>query len=53
MEDAGIQPSHGMFVDIISFSQKGCGAENADKIRERLGKLKIFLDCKHYFRTCS
>ncbi|KAE8692542.1 Detected protein of unknown function [Hibiscus syriacus] len=36
MEDAGIQPSRGMFVDIVSFSQKGCGAEYADKIQERL-----------------
>ena len=49
MEDAGIQPSNGMFVDIVSFSQKGCGAEYADKIQERLGKLKLFLVCGTLF----
>ncbi|KAK8563342.1 hypothetical protein V6N12_035490 [Hibiscus sabdariffa] len=40
MEDAGIQPSKGMFVDIVSFSQKGCGAEYADKIQERLESMR-------------
>ncbi|KAG4150240.1 hypothetical protein ERO13_D05G383766v2 [Gossypium hirsutum] len=43
MEDSGIQPSKGMFVDIVSFSQKRCGVEYADKIKEKVGKLKLFL----------
>ncbi|KAA3457122.1 pentatricopeptide repeat-containing protein isoform X1 [Gossypium australe] len=36
MEDSGIQPSKGMFVDIVSFSQKRCGVEYADKIKEKV-----------------
>ncbi|OMO71314.1 putative pentatricopeptide repeat-containing protein [Corchorus olitorius] len=44
MEDAGIQPSNGMIVDIVSFSQKGCGAEYAEKIRERLESMKRYVD---------
>ncbi|KAK0582912.1 hypothetical protein LWI29_031031 [Acer saccharum] len=40
MEDAGIQPSNGMFHDIYSFSQKSGGAEYAAIIREKVESLK-------------
>ncbi|GKV27597.1 hypothetical protein SLEP1_g36756 [Rubroshorea leprosula] len=40
MEDAGIQPSDGMFVDIVSFAQKSVGAEYAAIIEERVESLR-------------
>lgn len=45
MEDAGIQPSYGMFRDIVSFAQTRGGAEYAAIIQERIGKL-VFISGK-------
>lgn len=42
MEGAGIQPSYGMFRDIVSFAQTRGGAEYAAIIQERIGKLILF-----------
>lgn len=46
MEGAGIQPSYGMFRDIVSFAQTRGGAEYAAIIQERIGKLILFLTRK-------
>ncbi|XP_002529506.3 pentatricopeptide repeat-containing protein At2g41720 isoform X1 [Ricinus communis] len=40
MEDAGIQPSIGMYYDISSYVQKGGGAEYAAIIQERVESLR-------------
>ena len=37
MEDAGIQPSNGMYRDISYFAQRSVGAECAATIQEKLG----------------
>ena len=37
MEDAGVQPSNGMYHDIIFFAQRGGGAEYAAVIQKRVG----------------
>ena len=37
MEEAGLQPSVGMYRSISSFAQNRCGAEYAAVIQERIG----------------
>lgn len=39
MADAGIQPSSGMYKNIVSFAQKSSGTECAPVIQERIGML--------------
>ncbi|KAH8485577.1 hypothetical protein H0E87_027128 [Populus deltoides] len=42
IEEAGIQPSNGMYCDVFSFAQKS-GATDASIIEERVGSLRILI----------
>ncbi|EXC04358.1 hypothetical protein L484_015985 [Morus notabilis] len=52
MEDAGIQPSNGMFLDISTYAQKSGGAEYAAIIKERLVSRPCGASNGYYLTSC-